>query len=143
MSQNKPHDPVLTHNRTALLDALRAADATSAVISYSGYGDSGNANEISIRNADGGEINGTATVTVMQARSRYVEGKWETSHVLVDQSLRDALGAFADHAVGLYHPGFGNNEGGDGEITFDCAESTITMDHRDLYVESVHSGHDL
>lgn len=143
MPHNTSRDAFLSHNRTVLLDALRAAGAASATIRYSGYGDSGNASEISILDANRHEIDGTTSVTVMEEHSRYVDGRWETSHTLVERSLHDALDAFADHAVDLYHPGFVNNGGGEGEITFDCAAATITMDHRDNYVESIQSVHDL
>lgn len=143
MSDTTAADPILSHNRTILLDALRAAGAASAVISYSGYGDSGNANEISILDAEGREVNANQTVHVMRKDARYVDGQWQSSHVLADMSLRDALDAFADRAVGRYHPGFENNEGGDGEITFDCIAGTVCMAHRDHYVEHIHTDTDL
>ncbi|QKL61258.1 hypothetical protein HI808_06030 [Ralstonia solanacearum] len=143
MSDTPTTDPVLSHNRTVLLDALHAAGAATAVISYSGYGDSGNANEIQILDAGGQAVTGDQTVSLMREDARYVDGQWQSTHALTDMSLRDALDAFGDRAVSLHHPGFENNEGGDGEITFDCIAGTVCMAHRDHYVEHIHTDTDL
>lgn len=143
MSDTPTTDPVLSHNRTVLLDALRAAGAATAVISYSGYGDSGNANEIQILDAGGQAVTGDQTVSLMREDARYVDGQWQSTHALTDMSLRDALDAFGDRAVSLHHPGFENNEGGDGEITFDCIAGTVCMAHRGHYVEHIHTDTDL
>ncbi|MGA4231783.1 DUF6878 family protein [Ralstonia nicotianae] len=143
MSDTQTTDPVLSHNRTVLLDALRAAGAASAVISYSGYGDSGNANETCIVDAERREMNVDQTIRVMREDAHYMDGQWQSSRAMVDMSLRDALDAFADRAVGHYHPGFENNEGGAGEITFDVAAGTVCMTHRDHYVEHIHTDTDL
>jgi hypothetical protein len=136
-------DPILSHNRTVLLEALRAAGAASAVISYSGHGDEGNANDILIVDTTGQEVSGDQTVTIMREDTRYVDGEWQSTHTLADMSLRDALDAFADRAVDGYHPGYWNGEGGEGDITFDVAAGTVHMAHRDHYVERVHTDTDL
>ncbi|MFV8529735.1 DUF6878 family protein [Ralstonia pseudosolanacearum] len=143
MSDTPTTDPILSHNRTVLLDALRTAGAASAVISYSGYGDSGNANEIQILDAGGQALTGDQTVSIMREDARYVDGQWQSTQAMVDVNLSDALDAFADRAVGHYHPGFENNEGGAGEITFDCIAGTVCMAHRDHYVEHIHTDTDL
>lgn len=136
-------DQILAHNRAVLLDALRAAGAATAVIRYSGYGDEGNANETSIVTATGESLRGDQTVTVVCEDSRYVNDQWQSAQMAAVISLRDALDAFADRAVALHHPGFENNDGGEGEITFDCAAGTVCMAHRDYYVESCCTDTDL
>lgn len=129
-------DPILARNRTVLLDALRTAGAASAVIRYSGCGDSGNPTEIDIVTAAGQPVSGDPAVSVIREDCQYVDGQWQSTHTPADMSLSAALEAFADRAITRYHPGFENNEGGDGEITFDCAAGTVRMAHRDYYVES-------
>lgn len=135
-----PHDTsldaVLSHNRTVLLDALRAAGAASAVISYSGSGDEGNVNDISVLDASGQPLDATQPVTVMEEDSQYVDGQWQTSRTMVERSLHDALDAFADLAISVYHCGYENGDGGAGEITFDCAAGTVQMAHNAHYTES-------
>lgn len=136
-------DPVLSHNRTVLLDALRAAGAAYAVITYSGFGDSGNANAIQILDTGGQEVHGDQAVSVLREDGRYVYGQWQSTQSMGELSLRDALDAFADRALDRYHPGFEDNDGGEGEITFDVAAGTVCMAHRDFYVESTHTETDL
>ncbi|WP_247539139.1 DUF6878 family protein [Ralstonia pseudosolanacearum] len=143
MSDTQTTDPILSHNRTVLLDALRAAGAASAVVSYSGYGDEGNANEIQILDADRQEIGGDQTVSILREDSRYIDREWQSTQITADVSLVDALDAFADRAVDRYHAGYWNGEGGAGEITFDCVAGTVCMAHRDHYVEHIHTDTDL
>ncbi|AXV94631.1 hypothetical protein GO300_01042 [Ralstonia solanacearum] len=143
MPNTQTTDPVQSYNRAVLLDALRAVGAATAVISYFGYGDSGNANEIQIYDAGSEEVSGDQTVSIMREDARYVDGQWQSTHAMVDMSLRDALDAFGDRAVSFHHPGFENNEGGDGEITFDCIAGTVLMAHRDHYFEHIHTDTDL
>ncbi|MCO5399744.1 DUF6878 family protein [Ralstonia soli] len=140
---NTQADPVLSHNRAVLLDALRTAGATSAVISYSGYGDSGNANEIQILDAEGQEVNGDHAVSIMREDRHYADGQWQSTYAMVEMSLHDALDGFADRAVGRYHPGYWNGEGGEGDITFDCASDAVRVAHRDFYTEQVATDTDL
>ncbi|NKA33291.1 DUF6878 family protein [Ralstonia pseudosolanacearum] len=139
MSDTQTADPVLSHNRIVLLDALRAVGAASAVISYSGHGDEGNANDIQIVDTASQEVSGDQTVSIMREDARYIDGQWQSTHTLADMSLRDALDAFADRAVDRYHPGYWNGEGGEGDITFECIAGTVCMAHRDHYVESTHT----
>lgn len=136
-------DPVLSHNRTVLLDALRAAGAAYAVITYSGQGDEGNPNAIQILDAGGEEIAPGLTVSIQREEARYVNGQWQSTCTRADLDLRDALEAFADRAVDRYHPGYWNGEGGEGEITFDVVAGSVCMAHRDFYVESTHTETDL
>lgn len=143
MSDTNPADTILSHNRTVLLDALRAAGAASAVVTYSGYGDSGNTNEIQILDAEGQEIRGNQTVSIQREDGRYVDGQWQSTCFAADMSLRDALDAFADRVVGHYHAGYENGDGGEGEITFDCASGTVRMAHRDFYTEHVNTDTEL
>lgn len=136
MSHDTSGHTVLSHNRTVLLDALRAAGAASAVIEYSGSGDEGSVNDISILDASGEPLNASQSVTVMEEDSHYVDGQWQTSHTMVEQSLHNALDAFADLAISVYHCGYENGDGGTGEITFDCAAGTVQMAHNAHYTES-------
>lgn len=136
MSNRTTSDSILTHNRAVLLKALQAAGATTAVLSYSGYGDDGSANEIRVIDAAGHALPGDSIVTIQQLSLHFAEGQWHSTVVATELSLRDALDAFADLAVDRHHPGYENNQGGDGEITFDCAAGTVRMEHRDHFVNS-------
>lgn len=135
-SRSPKPDPILEHNRSVLLEALREAGACRALISYSGYGDSGNANEVYVFDGEGQDIPAHADVTVAEPSATFVDGRWDRRQVEASMPLRDALSDFADRAVDLHHAGFENNEGGEGEVIFDCAANSVRIEHRDFYVES-------
>ncbi len=129
------NDPVLATNKPKLLDALRNAGAARAIVSYAGEGDSGNASAVEIYGAYEKEIAPRHPVEVAQTRSAYVDGQWQIHVEHVVMPLPDALCAYADHAIDLFHAGFENGEGGSGEVTFDVPAGAVTMEHRDYFVE--------
>ncbi|WP_157659955.1 DUF6878 family protein [Burkholderia ubonensis] len=138
-----PPDPILTANKPILLHALRSVGAASAVVSYSGSGDEGNANEVHIFDADNAVIAPTIEVEVNEATSLYGDGKWTTNPVVRARPLVEALSDFADWAIALYHSGFQDGNGGEGDVTFDVEFGTVRLDHRAAYIEYDHQAHDL
>jgi hypothetical protein len=129
-------DLVLARNKPILIDALRSVGASGATVSYSGSGDSGNDNEVSILIADGQAFESNTEVTVTALRSHYVDGQWQTAYVEETVSLTQALSDYADRAIEIFHSGFEDGEGGSGEVDFVCETGTVTLNHRDYYVES-------
>jgi hypothetical protein len=53
-------------------------------------------------------------------------------------TLEDALDDFAMTSVSQHHPGWENNDGGEGCVTFDVAADTINLEHREFYTETSH-----
>ncbi|MBO6727775.1 MAG: hypothetical protein JJ911_19110 [Rhizobiaceae bacterium] len=100
-------EAALAERRKALLAALRAAGATRVIILYDGYGDSGDVNDVTI----------------------------EPETVALGAEDAMALAAFGwDRAYAL-HPGFENNEGGNGEIAWDIATDTMSLTHNDCVMD--------
>ncbi|MFQ6550268.1 DUF6878 family protein [Aestuariibius sp. 2305UL40-4] len=97
--------------RTELLAALRALDVAHVIAEYEGYGDSGNVESVTLQPTGIGLAEDIAT------------------------NLEDFAWSFAYH----HHPGFENNEGGYGTLTWDITADSITLDHADRYVEYSHS----
>ena len=97
--------------RADLLARLRVLGVTEVIARYEGYGDSGNVEELAL-----------------QPDQTDLPDDLETA-------LRDFAWSFAYHL----HPGFENNEGGYGELTWDVSADSITLDHADRYVECSHS----
>ena len=95
--------------RARLLAALRALGVTTLEADYDGYGDSGNVEDI----------------------------RTEPEMAKVDEmeGLADLLWSIAY----AEHPGFENNEGGGGTVTWDVAADRIDLDHYDNVVERVSS----
>ena len=97
--------------RSELLPQLRALGVTEVVAEYEGYGDSGNIEDL----------------TVLPAG------------IELPDDLDAKVGDFAWSVAYHQHPGFENNEGGYGTLTWDIARDSITLDHADRYVECTHS----
>ena len=100
--------------RAALLSQLRALGVKEVTAEYEGYGDSGNVEDITL------QPNGIALLPELS--SKLEDFAWSFSY---DQ-----------------HPGFENNEGGYGTLTWDILADSITLDHADRYVECSRSYHE-
>ena len=104
-------DAVNKSARSALLPQLRALGVIEVIAEYEGYGDSGNVED----------------VTVQPAR------------IELPDDLRAKVEEFAWCFAYHQHPGFENNEGGYGTLTWDVTADSITLDHADRYVECTHT----
>jgi hypothetical protein len=95
--------------RARLLAELRALGATTLEAEYDGYGDSGNVEAITT----------VPDLPEVDAVPDLADFLWSV--------------AYAEH------PGFENNEGGGGTVTWDLVADRIDLDHYDNVVERVHS----
>lgn len=125
----------LTPNKAALFATLAVAGITSIVVTFDGYGDEGQIENIDARTGDiSTELPAAAVEFAMPARDssaleRLAMPLAEAVEELVYGLLRDA------------HPGWENNDGAFGEFRFDVAERSITLEHNNRYTEidtSVH-----
>jgi len=122
-------------NRTALFDALAAAGMTHVVVSFDGYGDSGQIENIEVKAGD-------ATVAIPAAQIEIAHAVWGQSDP--QRSLVSVAAAIENLAYDLLeqaHSGWENNEGAYGEFTFDVAMRTVTLDFNYRFIESEHSRH--
>jgi len=100
--------------RAALLTELRALDATSIEVQYEGYGDSGNVEDVVVT---------PDTVTLTEELRRRVEDfGWDFAYAL--------------------SPGFENNEGGYGELTWSLEADKIDVSHSNRYIETNTTEHE-
>ena len=97
--------------RSELLPQLRALRITEVVAEYEGYGDSGNIEDVTVQPAG----------------------------IELPDDLVTKVGDFAWSVAYHHHPGFENNEGGYGTLTWDVTADSITLDHADRYVECTHT----
>lgn len=102
----------LPGRKVAVLDALRAASITSVSVEYNGEGDSGQVDYIVARKGDSDVDPATTTLSA-------------------GRSLHDEVDDFAWELLDVYHGGFENNDGGQGQITIDVSAGTVTLDHND------------
>lgn len=106
----------LPGRKAELLAALRAAGITSVSVEYNGEGDSGQVDDILAHRGDT-KIKAAATI------------------LSTGRSLSDEIDDFAWELLDVYHGGFENNDGGQGQITIDVAAGTVTLDHNDRVTE--------
>jgi hypothetical protein len=104
-------ETTLKASRAELLAQLRALGISEVTAEYEGYGDSGNVEDVTVQPAE----------------------------VRLPEALATEIGDFAWSLAYHHHPGFENNEGGYGTLTWDIAADSITLDHADRYVECSHS----
>ena len=95
--------------RVRLLEGLRQAGATRLEAEYDGYGDSGNVEAIATDPA----------IPQVDAIPGLADFLWSI--------------AYAEH------PGFENDEGGGGTVSWDLVADRIDLDHYDNVVERVHA----
>ncbi len=100
--------------RAELLSQLRTQGIEEVTVSYEGYGDSGNVEDVTVKPA--------GTETPPDLTTKLEEFGWDFAY---DQ-----------------HPGFENNEGGYGTLTWNVTTDSITLDHADRYIETSHTLHE-
>lgn len=99
-------------NRTALFSALAAAGVTRVVVSFDGYGDSGQIENVEVKAGD-------ATVAMPETQIEVACAAWgqaEPERSLV--SVASAIEALAYDLLGQAYCGWENNEGAYGQFTF-------------------------
>ena len=100
--------------RVALLSELRAVGVTKIEVQYEGYGDSGNIEDVVVT---------PDTISLSEELRRRVEDfGWDFAYAL--------------------SPGFENNEGGYGELTWVLEVDKIDVSHSTRYVETDTTEHE-
>ena len=100
--------------RAALLSELRAIGVTSIEVQYEGYGDSGNVENVVVT---------PDTIAFSEELRRRVEDfGWDFAYAL--------------------SPGFENNEGGYGELTWALEADKINVTHSNRYIETKTTEHE-
>ena len=141
-AQQKLREDIRHRNKAALFDALAAAAVTRVVVSFNGYGDSGQVENIEATAGGvpvalpGGEIE---ILTLPWA--------WGESEPVAepDRSTLTVAGAIEQLAYDFLeetHAGWEINEGAFGEFTFDVALRTITLDYNERIETSENHQHE-
>lgn len=126
----------LHENRERLLAALSALSIQTAVIDYSGGGDSGDVSELVVSPPEQMTQVTQATVILRCVRGEWRDGKY---HPIVEDQpvlLRQALEDFTLDWVNATHGGWENNDGGQGTVTINVADNTFVLEHTEFYTES-------
>jgi hypothetical protein len=116
-------------NKAAIFHVLAQARITRAVAIFDGYGDSGQIERIEVYAGD-------ETASLPTVEIEFIEVGSHTGDVNRQSvSIATAIENMAYHAIRQTHCGWENDEGAFGDITFDVAEQTVTLDYNERYTE--------
>lgn len=114
-------------NKTTLFDALTAAGITQVIVTFDGYGDSGQVEDISA-------LSGGETVNLPEAQIIIASTSWGDDAITEStMSVAEAIEQLAYDFLSETHGGWENNDGAYGEFTFDVAEREITLNYNERY----------
>jgi hypothetical protein len=134
-AQDRLHADLQPLNKTALFDALAAAGVTHVILTFDGYGDSGQIENVEAKAGDTLVAMPEGTVEIAEA----VWGKPEPARTAV--SIADVIERLVYDLLTETHCGWENNDGAYGDFTFNVAERTITLDYNERYTASEYSQH--
>lgn len=121
---------IATRQQAAVFDALATAGVTHVLVSFDGYGDSGQIEHIEFKAGD-------AVVAAPQAQIEIVRAKWgQDEPERAATSMADAIEQLIYDILNAAYGGWEDNEGSFGEFIFDVAGRTITLDYNERYIES-------
>lgn len=122
-------------NRDFALAALADAGITLVVVTFDGYGDSGQIEDVAAKRGD--------TATELPAiEIAWLRCDWNTHQHEHDRvSLRHAIEAVVYDCLETTHQGWEINDGAFGEVTFDLAERTITLDYNERFTDREYFQH--
>ena len=113
----------LPANKTALFDALARAGITSVIVTFDGYGDSGQIENVEVRAGDALPELPADQIEFVAPVFGDPEKVERSTH-----SLSDAIETLVYALLEQTHGGWEDNDGAYGEFTFDVGNRTITLD---------------
>lgn len=119
---------LLPANKAALFDALDAAGIVTVVITFDGEGDSGQIEDVIVRNTEGDVALPDAHIEFASVTRFDADPKRRT--VPVEEALEEMAYSFLREA----HAGWENNDGAYGEFTFDVTNRTISLNYNERYL---------
>lgn len=122
---------LLQRNKDRLLDILAAAGVTHVIVSFDGYGDSGQIENIFVR-ADGKDVP-LPDATMEFSQINWNEPTADHATVTIDAAVENLAYEVLDQT----HCGWENGDGAYGDITFDVARRSITLDHHERYTATL------
>jgi hypothetical protein len=122
-------------NKTAVFDALAAAEITIVVVAFDGYGDSGQIENVEAKA-------GEDLVALPSGEVEIASAVWDQADPKrTVMTVHDAIERLIFDFLAMTHDGWENSDGAYGDFTFDVAERTITLDYNERYMQSEYSQH--
>ena len=122
-------------NKAALFEVLASAGVTHVVVTFDGYGDSGQIESVEVRSGDDAIPMPKSTIEIAEA----LWGQSEPKRSIV--AIATAVERLAYDVLERTHCGWENSDGAYGDITFDVAAHTITLDYNERYTATEYYSH--
>lgn len=118
-------ESIRPENKAAVFDALALAAITSVEVTFDGYGDSGQIEDVAAKAGDKGVA--LPAVSVELARA-----EWGSSDIVrTTHPMPQAIEQLAYDFLEETHSGWQDNQGAYGDFVFDVAERTITLNYNE------------
>ena len=127
---------LLPGNKAALFDTLAAAGITSVTVTFDGYGDSGQIEDITACGGDG--VADLPEVEILIASAAWGDPGFAATTMTVEQAIEHLAYDFLSST----HGGWENNDGAYGEFIFDVAKRAISLDYNERYTASEYYSHE-
>jgi hypothetical protein len=126
---------LFTLNKGALLNALALAGVTRVVVSFDGYGDSGQIENVEVQAGDD-------QVAMPGAAIEFSEAIWDQAEPRRSSAgIAAVVESLAYAVLEKTHCGWENSDGAFGDVIFDVAEGVITLDYNERYTASENYTH--
>ncbi len=113
-------------NKAALFEALRAAAVVSVVVSFDGCGDSGQIETVDATGPEG-------EIALPDVAIDIANATWAAEVERRTVPVGEAIEALSYDLLNGLYGGWENNDGAFGEVVFDVAADTITLDYNGRY----------
>jgi len=118
---------LLSVNKTVLFNALSAAGITTVIVSFDGYGDSGQIEEIEVKI-------GNEPGKLPDERIEILNPVWGSPDIeRQTHTVCEAIEAMAYAFLRQTHEGWENNDGAFGDFTFDVPERSIRVQTHNIH----------
>lgn len=122
-------------NKASVLAALAAAHITSVLVTFDGYGDSGQIESLEAKKGDA-----TFDLPTMLIAWQEFDAQTETA-ISSEIALNEALERLVYDALRQTHCGWENNEGAFGEVRIEVGEGSVTLDYNQRFESSEYTQH--
>jgi hypothetical protein len=125
----------IAFNKTSIFAALKAASITRVSVTFDGSGDSGQIQEVTAESGD-------KAIEIPQTTVEMIRTSWGSTEATKSTiSLQDAVEDICFDCLSQEHDGWENNDGGQGEFSFDVAEERIELNFEQFYTDSTNHSH--
>lgn len=128
-------ESIRPENKAALFDALAQAGIATIVVTFDGYADSGQIEDITVKAGDKDVALPIVSVEIAHA-------EWGSPDIVrLTHPLKDAVEQLSYDFLRETHCGWQDNQGAYGDFLFDVAERSITLNYNERIETSEYTEH--